>query len=99
MASIFQVRKFLRVRTKQFVRKVNKNTRTIKRVGTFGAVGAVSGGLGGGITVSAEARSAGRKEGAIFGAIAGATIAATPKIGRVIFRRIRGRIIPIRVKK
>ena len=40
-------------------------------------------------------RKAAAKEGAVIGAVATTAVAAAPRVGKFVFRRIKGRIIPI----
>ena len=64
----------------------------VKRTVAGGAVGYVSSRS----TSSSAEAGANSKMGGIVGAI---TAGISPLAGKVIFRRIRGRLIPIRVKK
>lgn len=60
-------------------------------------VGAGLGGASAGFTGSLPGL---RKEGAVEGAVAGAGYTSAALLGLpIVFRRIRGRIIPIRIKK
>jgi len=74
--------------------KLSSFTKHLKRHGLLGT-GLVVGGAAGGFSgVPAGHRKDGAKEGARVGAALTATAIAT----HVIFRRVRGRLIPIRVK-
>lgn len=67
----------------------------LKNLLKFTAVGAAAGGLAAAHSAPAGHRKAARNEGLATGAIVGALAATLPKI---VFRRFRGRIIPMRAK-
>jgi len=73
------------------VRKVAQGT-------ALAAAATLGGAVAGGGTAPAGLRKAGAKEGALRGVGVAALGAGTFVASKVIFRRIRGRIIPIRVK-
>lgn len=63
----------------------------LKSILKLGAVGAVAGASAAAYTSASFSRKEDAKRGAIIGAGAAA-------LGSIVFRRIRGRIIPIRIK-
>lgn len=80
---------------KASARKYRKQAGLVKRVTKLSAVGLAAGGVGGHMVAQAGLQDPARKKGMKWGAITGASIAAAPSVGRIVFRRIRGRIIPI----
>jgi len=79
-------------RAKALMRLARKKLNRAKPIAQLGAVGAFSGAAAGFSGSQAGLKGAGAKEGAVTGGVATAASA-------VVFRRIRGRLIPIRVKR
>jgi hypothetical protein len=77
--------------------KFTKLNKIAKMLGVVAAT-TVTGRYAASYVSAADARSAAKKEGTTVGAVIGAAAVAAPMIGKVVFRRIRGRIIPIKVK-
>lgn len=88
-------RAFKRLARAKILTGFKKTKKVAKVTALAGAAGAFAGSSGS----QPGLRREGAKEGAIVGIAVGASLIAAPKIGKIIFRRIRGRIIPIRVKK
>jgi len=84
--------------------------KVLKKLAKYAAIGGFAGAVAGHTASPAGLRKHGRNEGFVSGALASAALSVAPrgirKLGKmfagkgsVIFRRIRGRIVPIRVKK
>lgn len=80
---------------KASARKYRSHANLVKKVAKLGAVGLTAGGVGGHMVAQAGMQDPARKKGMKWGAITGASIAAAPSAGKIVFRKIRGRIIPI----
>lgn len=67
----------------------------LKSLLKYSAIGALAGGFAASSAAQAGMRRQAGKEGLVSGAVVGATAAVLPK---VVFRRFKGKIIPIRRK-
>jgi len=67
----------------------------LKNLLKYTAIGAAAGSFAASSAAQAGMRRQAGKEGLVSGAVVGATAAVLPKI---VFRRIKGRIIPVRTK-
>lgn len=72
--------------------------KSLSRKAGFAAMVSLGAGLHGFASGQAGHRRDSATEGAILGALAGAAAVSAPSFAKVVFRRIRGRIIPIKVK-
>lgn len=71
------------------LKKLTKNT----------AVGGLSGYIASRIASTPAEADKNSIVGGKVGAFVGASIAASPTLGKIVFRKFRGRVIPIRMKK
>lgn len=71
-----------------------------KKVAKLGFMGGAGGAVGGAAVGASSAPAGHKKDGAKLGAIEGAATGALAAAGSyIIFRKVRGRIIPIRKKR
>jgi len=91
MAKVSALKRLLRSKVPGFKNRTKSFSGAAKTTAIIAGGGALAG--------FANAPAGVRKEGALEGAFAAGTLAAAATIGtKIVFRRIRGRIIPIRVK-
>ena len=88
ISKILAIKRLARFKSFKFRMAAKKSGTTAKVI----AAGTVGGATAGGLGAEAGLRNEGVKEGLVQGALATAA-------GVIVFRRIRGRIIPIRKKR
>lgn len=75
-----------------------KGIKFLKKLSKGVALGGAAGYLGARASSSSHEAPDNSKMGGKIGALVGASTVVAPKIGKVVFRKIKGRIIPIRSK-